>query len=250
MPAVRPESHKSAWPRDPRNNLATMSAVTFPVGRFSMSYAAIAAFVIEAALFFMLVYVLSHRTVVVQSVHADKVMLSFPVIAKPPPPKPQTKKPPPKPVVRHPHPIPKPIHHVVHHRHIPKPPPPKPVAKPTPVPPKTVTVPQPVPRKPSVSPDVMTLFDQEVHAAIQSALVYPYAAKMAHLSGRVRVSFAYRAGVVSDIRILQASPYAMFNTAAIQAVQSADYPAPPEKLGDRELQFELWVRFDQEDSDT
>lgn len=209
-----------------------------------MSYAAIAAFAIELILFSALVYGLSHRTVIVQSVHADKVMLSFPVVAKPTPPKPQVKKPTPKPVVkRH---TPKPIHHVVHHRRIPKPLP-KPIAKPQPVPKKTVTVPQPVAHKPSVSPNAMTLFEQEVHTAIQSVLVYPFAAKIAHLSGRVRVSFVYRAGVVSDVKIIQASPYAMFNTAAVQAVQNATYPTPPANLDGRVLQFELWVRFDQVD---
>lgn len=219
-----------------------MNAVTYPLGRFSISHAALTAIVIEVVLFGILVYALPHKTVVVPAAHHSKIMLSFPVVAKkPPPPKPKVKKPVVKP---HPHPKPKPAHHVVHHRHIPKPPPPKPVAKPTPVLPKAVTVPQPPP-KPSLSPDVMTRFEQQVHAAIQSALMYPYAAKMAHLSGRVRVSFTYRAGVVTDIRILQGSPYAMFNSAANQAVRSAEFPSPPANLGNRVLQFVLWVRFDQ-----
>ena len=222
-----------------------MNAVTYPVGRFSMSYAALTAVAIEGVLLAILIYALAHRTTVVQSAHAAKIMLSFPVIAKPTPPKPQIKKPTPKPVVKrpHPHPKPKPIHHIVHHRHVAKPPPPKPIAKPAP--PKTVTVPQPPPKQPSVSPDVMTLFEQQIHAAVQSVLVYPYAAKLAHIAGRVKIAFAYRAGKVSEIKILQGSPYAMLNTAAIRAVQSADYPPPPQNLGDRELQFEIWVRFKQ-----
>lgn len=91
----------------------------------------------------------------------------------------------------------------------------------------------------------MSLFEQQVHTAIQSALVYPYAAKMAHIAGRVQVSFTYCAGKISEIKILQASPYAMLNTAAIQAVQSAAYPTPPANLGDRVLQFEIWVNFRQ-----
>lgn len=221
-----------------------MNAVTYPMGRFSLSYAALAAIGIEAVLLASLVYVLSHKTVIAPGVHHAKVMLSFPVIAKPKPapPKPKIKKPVVKPKPKH-----KPIHHIVHHRHIPKPPPPKPITKPTPAPPKAVTVPQPPPR-PSVSPDVMSLFEQQVHAAIQSALVYPYAAKLAHISGRVQVSFTYRAGNISDIKILQGSPYAMLNTAAIQAVQSASYPTPPANLGDRVLQFEIWVSFRQVNS--
>lgn len=219
-----------------------MNAVTYPIGRFSLSYAALTAITIEGVLFVILVYALSHRAVVVPGVHHAKIMLSFPVVAKPLPPKPVIK----KPVVK-PHPHPKPIQHVVHHRHVPKPPPPKPVTKPAPAPPKAVTVPQPPPR-PSVSPDAMSLFEQQVHTAIQSALVYPYAAKLAHISGRVQVSFSYRAGLVSGIRILQGSPYAMLNIAAIQAVQSANYPTPPANLGDRELQFVIWVRFRQIDT--
>ena len=94
----------------------------------------------------------------------------------------------------------------------------------------------------------MSLFEQQVHTAIQSALVYPYAAKMAHIAGRVQISFTYRAGRISNISIVQGSPYAMLNTAAIQAVQSASYPTPPANMGDRELQFEIWVNFKQVNS--
>jgi protein TonB len=215
------------------------------IGRFTLSYAAVVAAIIEAALLTALVIGLAHKQVAVRAAQAA-VMLSFPIIAETPPPKPQAK-PTPKPPIQKPkpRPKPKPIHHVVKPRAVPKPPPPKQVAVTTPDPPKTVPVPQTAPPRPSVSPDVMSLFEQQVHEAIQAVLVYPYAAKLAHIQGRVQVSFSYRDGRVSDIKIIRTSDYGMFNTAAQQAVLSASYPSPPAALAGRALQFEVWVRFDQ-----
>ena len=213
-------------------------------GRFSLPYAAVVAGLIEAALMAVLVFGLPQHRVTVRAAQAA-VMLSFPVIAETPP-KPTAKtvvQPPPK--TPTPRPKPKPVSHVVKQPPAVKPPPPSAVAVAATPPPKTVAVAQATPSQASVSPDVMSVFEQQVHAAIQAALVYPYAARIAHIEGRVKVSFSYRDGRVTDIKIVQASEYAMFNTSAQQAVMRASYPAPPANLTGRQIQFELWVRFDQ-----
>lgn len=245
MPVVPQALRKSVWQRDHKNNMAaTAPSMPMTIGRFTLPYAAILAIVIEATLIAALLIGLSDKKESVRS-SQSAVMLSFPVIARTQP------KPQPTPLPRVPvktHPRPKPIHHhhITHHAPVHKTEPPKPLPTPAPVP-KSAPVTPPIPQAAAttINADAMSQFEEQVHEAIQASLRYPYAAKIAHIEGRVKVSFEYINGQVSAIKIINASSYGMFNSAAQQAVLNANYPPLPEKLAGRQLQFEVWVRFDQ-----
>ncbi len=178
---------------------------------------------------------------------AIPVMIKFPAL--PTPPKPVEKKPP-KPVE----------HHVVHHvpqpkpQPVPLPKPPVPEAKPTPQalpqPPKVtapkVEKPKPAapitpPAPPQPDPHLLATFNDQVLGAVQAAVQYPFAARMAHMQGRTRVRFNYLDGVVSNVTVVTTSGYDILDDAAIQAVMNAHYPTPPASLKGKILPFTLWV---------
>jgi protein TonB len=165
------------------------------------------------------------------------VMLTFP--APPEPPKPEV---PPKqeePVVR-----PKPMHH--------EQPKQEPVQQPKieetePSPEATPTLPMAPPKieRPAPAPDIAATFRDAVREAVQAAVRYPYAARIACISGRAQVSFTYLDRTVSRPEVAVSSGYAMLDNAAKQAVETASYPPPPPELAGRTLQFQVWVRFSQ-----
>lgn len=179
-----------------------------------------------------------------------------------PPPRP----PPPKPVPPPPPPPPKPVPP-------PPPPPPKPAPKPPPlpIPPKPV-VPRhrprhPVPKRPvppprhvarvvpaprppptparvaAASPDVLALFEGQVRQAVQRAVAYPMAARVAHERGRVQVGFMLRDGRAAEVAVLRSSGFPLLDRAAMAAVRGASYPTPPAALQGREMRFVVWVAF-------
>ncbi len=223
-------------------------------GRLSLPYAAAAALVLEALLLAALVIGLSD-TKKTTPPKQQPVMLSFPVIPAAPP-KPVPTPPRKIPVKPAPRPLPTPVHHAAHH---PSPPvhkteAPEPVPEPlamAPVAPDTVPAPpqaapvRPVekPGPPSVDPNIQARFEDQVRSAVQSAMRYPYAAKLAHISGRAQVSFDYTDGRVSAVKIAVSSGYGMLDSAALQAVSAAAYPPPPKNLAGKSMPFEVWVRF-------
>lgn len=228
-----------------------MAALAFSMpmigGRFSLPYAAVVAFSLEALLVVTLVFGLSDMKKTVSPTQ-QPVMLSFPAPATPPP-KPAL--PPPRRV-----PVkPAPAHHTARpalpaHKTAAPDPAPEPLAmapatpNTVPAPPQAVPVPQlEKPSQPSVDPRIQARFEGQVHAAVQSAMRYPYAAKLAHIAGRAQVSFEYLDGRVSAVKIAVSSGYGMLDSAALQAVSSATYPPPPKNLTGKSLPFEVWVRF-------
>jgi periplasmic protein TonB len=233
---------------------ALESSLPMVSGRFSLPYAALAALFLEMMLVASLVIGLSDtkRTTPLQQ---QPVMLTFPAIPTTTPPKPVQTPPRKSPVKPAPRPLPKPVQHAVHHH----PAPPvhkaeatKPLvmapATPNSVPAPTEAAPVAQTDKPSqasVDPNGMTRFEEQIHEAIQAAIHYPYAARVAHIEGRAQVSFVYIDGRVSAIKIIRSSNYDMFDSAAVQAVLTAHYPPPPQNLVGRSQQFEFWVRFDQ-----
>ncbi len=163
-----------------------------------------------------------------------------------------------------------------------KKPDPKPEPKPEPVkmvskvaPPKTPTPPQqpvvtePTPPLAAVESDVQTAFAQpapvkaspppqqpttgkvdpnaeyagKVHEAVQAAYFYPAAAAAMRFSGRVRVEFQLKDGHVTESHVLQTCGIGLFDKAALQAVQVAHYPAPPEQLRGQDLHYQIWVEL-------
>ncbi len=203
----------------------------------SLSCAALVAFVLEAAFVTAIVLAVANAAMKPETDKAVLFTLSATTDAAPPKP---------------PHPLTQPpLHHQPARPHkIDPPPKPAPaVAAPTPepAPPHAVT-----PDAPSVSqeaittraaPDIQATFRSLIRAAIQAAAHDPYAARLAHLSGRVQVSFVYRDGRVSGVIVTASSGYKMIDNAASQAVISADYPAPPANLRGRDLPFQMWVHI-------
>jgi protein TonB len=167
------------------------------------------------------------------------VMLTFPEVPAPPEP-PKPKPPEPKPKVIPPKPVhperPKQQHEVEK----------KPEEKkPDPAPAPSALPPRPSPPKPSTPapPDVTSSFREEVTAAVQAAMQYPYAARMARIEGKTQVAFDYLDGAASNPSIAASSGYDMLDKAAILAVESAHYPSPPHNLSGRSLRILIWVRF-------
>ncbi len=94
-----------------------------------------------------------------------------------------------------------------------------------------------------VPSEITPSFRGEVRAAVQAAVVYPMAARMAHMTGRVRVGFFYLDGVPSGAKIIVSSGNGMLDRAALAAVMAASYPRPDRDFQGKKLEFELWVRF-------
>jgi len=66
---------------------------------------------------------------------------------------------------------------------------------------------------------------------------------MAGISGRARVAFTYRDGVVSDVRLVTSSGVGLLDRAALATVRDAVYPKPPPDLAGKTLAKQLWVTF-------
>ncbi|MHB1676063.1 MAG: energy transducer TonB [Sulfuriferula sp.] len=81
----------------------------------------------------------------------------------------------------------------------------------------------------------------KVRAAVQAAVYYPPIAAAMHYSGRVRVEFHLLDGTPDDIHVATSSNIGILDRAALQAVQAAHYPAPPEDLRGKDQLFQIWV---------
>ncbi|AKJ68069.2 hypothetical protein ABW99_07435 [Pandoraea thiooxydans] len=163
---------------------------------------------------------------------------------------------PPKPVapvspppVKPPPPVRRVIHHVVPTAR-PKPQPiPKAPAPPPPAPaPATQAAPPPVPQPPPPAAPVAAAapganFASALRAAIQAALRYPVAARMGGMTGRTRVAFDYRDGVVSHVRVVISSGVGLLDRAALAAVREAAVPKPKPAFAGKTFAEQLWVTF-------
>ncbi|CAB3803256.1 hypothetical protein LMG28138_05308 [Pararobbsia alpina] len=183
-------------------------------------------------------------------------------LAAPPAPTPPAPKPvvptPPKPEAPQPVRPVVPVHHVVTHAQAPKPavvPPPQPAPTPAPLAPsdaptEPAPAPRPAPAPPPAAPSTGSpSFEGALRAAIQAALHYPESARMAGMSGRTRVAFQYRDGVVSDVRVVVSSGMGVLDRAAVAAVRDAAYPKPESAFVGKTLSEQLWVTFNLDDHD-
>ncbi len=172
------------------------------------------------------------------------------IVNEPTPPKPVEKPKPPEPK-----PIPKPVvHKVVMPKPVVTPTPPKPEPVPTPLPKSATptaftTPPSPPPPPPQPQPDLsaqqkaLADYAGQVHAAVQAAVYYPPAAITMHFSGRTLVEFHLMNTSVSSIHVVTSSGLGLIDNAALQAVQSAQYPMPPASLRDKDQTFRVWVEL-------
>jgi protein TonB len=82
-----------------------------------------------------------------------------------------------------------------------------------------------------------------LRAAIEAALRYPESARMAGMTGRTRVAFDYRDGVVSNVRVAISSGMGMLDRAALAAVLNAACPKPEPAFAGKTLPEQVWVTF-------
>ena len=166
------------------------------------------------------------------------------IVTEPTPPAPIA-----KPVPLPPQPKPKvtPSHQAKPHPLRPTPPaPPVPLAQaPSPtafsVPVAPPAPPQPPPPVVTSRVDLHAEYADRVRAAVQAAVYYPPAAVAMHFSGRVQVAFQLQDGIPGETRIMTSSGLGIIDRAALQAVQTARYPAPPDDLRGHDLSYQVWV---------
>jgi TonB family protein len=124
-----------------------------------------------------------------------------------------------------------------------EPPPPvlaKPNAFSAPPPPVQPAAAAPVnPPPPVVDPAIA--YNQKLSAAVQAAFVVPGPATALNFKGRARVEFHLKDGVVSNLKIIQASGLGAVDRAAMKAVEAAVFPAPPASLVGKEGVYQIWV---------
>ena len=109
-----------------------------------------------------------------------------------------------------------------------------------PNPPAQAPAPAPQPAQPP-SVDPAPAYNAKIAAAAQAALEVPGSVTALNFKGRARVGFKLRDGVVSGIVIIQSSGLGAMDRAAIKAVQTANYPAPPAALQGKDIAYEIWV---------
>ncbi len=106
--------------------------------------------------------------------------------------------------------------------------------------------PAPTPSAPAPHPteaDVLADYTAKIRNAVQAALIFPKAAEARHDTGRTRVEFRLFQGRQSGARVISSSGINMFDRAALQAVQDAVFPQPPEALREQARLFQIWVEF-------
>lgn len=107
----------------------------------------------------------------------------------------------------------------------------------------TKPVEQPKPENTSQTATVSDIFKGGVRSAVQAAVAYPMAARLAHIAGKTKVAFNFLDGRVSGLSVVTSSGFAMLDAAALKAVQNASYPAAPAEFSGKTVPFEIWVRF-------
>jgi protein TonB len=86
-------------------------------------------------------------------------------------------------------------------------------------------------------------FESRVQAAVQAVAVYPVSARLQHRQGRARVRFTYTQGHALGALLMASSGSAVLDRAAIDAVQRASLPSPPNQIAARRLDLLVWVSF-------
>jgi protein TonB len=236
--------------------MATVSVSCMPQERTRLYPAAAIALVAEVLLLGGAFVFLTHKAPTAVELPPTTLTLAAPPAPTPPapkavvptPPKPQTR-PPVRPVV--------PVHHVVTRTPPAKPavvPPPQPVPTAAPVvpsaaPTEPAPTPRPAPAPPAAPTTASPSFEGALRAAIQAALHYPESARLSGMSGRTRVAFQYRDGVVSDVRVVVSSGIGLLDRAAVAAARDAAYPMPEPAFVGKTLSEQLWITFNLDDHD-
>ncbi|WP_233800055.1 TonB family protein [Paraburkholderia sp. HP33-1] len=238
--------------------MATVPASAIVQERTRLLPAAAIALAAEALVLGVTIALLTHTTRMSSVSHeAPPTLLTLaapaPAPQPPQPPQPPAKPVPPpvRPVVPVHHAAPTPVKPVT--AAVPKPAPTQvpvqPAATPTEPPstpapqPPAQPAPQPAPAAAPVAAAPTPSFEGALRSAIQAALRYPESARMAGMTGRTRVAFKYRDGVVSDVSVVVSSGIGLLDRAALAAVRDATYPKPEPAFVGKTLAEQLWVDF-------
>ncbi|HSY29459.1 MAG TPA: TonB family protein [Burkholderiaceae bacterium] len=169
---------------------------------------------------------------------------------------PDEKPPEPKPVP--PPPVPQPKVKAVIKPNLPKPQAPTPPQEMPPIaaaPSEIAAVPtaftQPAPPPPpatSGKADAQATYAARVNTAVLAAhrQNYPAAATAIRFNGKTQVEFHLQDGIlVGEPHVLTSCGNGIFDKSALQAVQIAHYPVPPEELRGDNTKITVWVHFDE-----
>ena len=111
----------------------------------------------------------------------------------------------------------------------------------TPAPPSAPAVVAPPPPPPAPTVDPALAYNVKLAAAVQLAFVVPGPASALGFKGRARVEFHLKDGVAGQVKIIQVSGLGAVDRAAIKAVETAVFPAPPAALAGKEGVYQIWV---------
>ncbi len=103
------------------------------------------------------------------------------------------------------------------------------------------TAPAHTPPVTSPSVDPALAYNVKLAAAVQAAFEVPGSAKALSFKGKARVEFTLHDGVASSIRVVQGSGLGAVDRAAVKAVESAIFPAPPAELKNKAGTYQIWV---------
>jgi periplasmic protein TonB len=113
----------------------------------------------------------------------------------------------------------------------------------TPAPPVEPSPQQAQPQESHSDVKPSALFQARLRDAVQAAVRYPNAARIMKLRGHVRLGFGYLDGTISNPHIVQSSGQKMLDEAALTALNSTSFPAPPPELKGHPLNLEIVVTF-------
>jgi TonB family protein len=83
----------------------------------------------------------------------------------------------------------------------------------------------------------------EISDAVRAASHMPEAAVRQHRQGRARVAFTYMDGFVQAASVAESSTSRLLDDAALLAVRTAQYPAPPPQARGHRLSMLVWIDF-------
>jgi protein TonB len=92
-----------------------------------------------------------------------------------------------------------------------------------------------------VDPAVLAAYNAKLTAAVQAAFHVPGTAADMGFKGRVQVEFTMRNGVLTNVRVDVPSGLVAVDRAAVRAVQTANYPLPPQVLIGKDGTYQIWV---------
>ena len=82
-----------------------------------------------------------------------------------------------------------------------------------------------------------------IDQAVHQAAFMPEAARRQHREGRAQVRFNYIDGAVAAVALAHSSQSRLLDDAALAAVRTGRYPAPPPPLRGRLLTLSVWIDF-------